>query len=676
MLRFAWLIVGALAVVVSVVGIPARVEELHWRTFAVVPLDKIVTLSSELLIASVFFCAAGVIAWHAANRLLGLALAITLAALGAVEAGMSDALINPEVSPVWQIAHWPVLLLRWVALVGSLLLLYTFPNGRFTPRWTKLPAAIWVALVTAWLVAPDLPFNAIYGPTWRRTPIGSFVVSFSWFACGILAQVLRYRRAATSVERQQIKWWAVGCSAAFGGFLWYYGIWLIGEIQLELLPTLVYWTLRPAGLALLMALLPVCLAIAILRYQLLDIDLVINRALVYGALSACVIGLYVLLVGGMGWLARGSGGPLYQLVVTCAIALLVHPLRDWLQRAVNHLLYGERDEPYAVLSRLNRRLEVALSADSALPTIVETVARALKLPYVAIALYGGQGAVAQIVAYEVEPEAQGQRNAIVALPLTYQGAAIGELRLALRGGEDALLAADRRLLEDLALQAGIIAHDARLSADLQQSRERLVSAREEERRRIRRDLHDGLGPTLASLSFRIDAARNLLRRDPEQAEALLSDATGQIQQTIADVRRLVYALRPPALDELGLVAALRQHVDAHLHAPTRVMLHAPTHLPPLSAAVEVATYRIALEALTNVFRHAHAATCVVRIAVEQNQLLVEVVDNGIGVALEYATGVGLAAMRERAAEVGGACSIEPTPGGGTTVRAQLPLHTG
>jgi signal transduction histidine kinase len=462
----------------------------------------------------------------------------------------------------------------------------------------------------------------------------------------------------------------------FLGALWYYGIWLFGEIQPGVLPPFIYFTLRPGGQALLMALLPVCLAIAILRYQLLDIDLVINRALVYGALSACVISLYVLLVGGMGWLARGSGGPLYQLIVTCVIALLVHPLRDWLQRAVNHLLYGERDEPYAVLSRLNRRLEVALSADAALPTIVETVARTLKLPYVAIALHGGQGVVAQVIAYGVEPEAQGQRTAIVALPLTYQGTAIGELRLALRGGEDAFPAADRRLLEDLALQAGIIAHDARLSADLQQSRERLVSAREEERRRIRRDLHDGLGPTLASLSFRIDAARNLLRRDPEQVEALLSDATGQIQQTIADVRRLVYALRPPALDELGLVDALRQHVDAHLHAPTRVTLHAPAHLPPLSAAVEVAAYRIALEALTNVFRHAHATTCVVRIAVEQNQLLVEVVDNGIGVAPERVTGVGLAAMRERAAEVGGACSIEPTPGGGTTVHAQLPLHTG
>lgn len=672
-LRTAWPIVGTLALLVSVAGIPARIVELWTPPPPVVLRNALVTLGAELLIATTFLGAAGLIAWRARSGALGLALASTLAALGATESGMSDALINPAIGPIWQLAHWPVLGLRWAALSGSLLLLYTFPSGRFTPRWTLALAALWAALVSAWLVLPDLPFNAIYGPTWRRTPLASFLVSFGWLGSGLLAQALRYRHAATPAERRQILWWALGCGAAFLGGVWQNGLVVIGELWPYTLPALVYEILRPVGHAALLALLPVCLAIGMLRHQLLDVTVIISRTLVYGSLSAGVISLYLLLVAALGLLG-GAHGALENLIIVCTIALLVQPLRDKLQQVVNRLLYGQRDDPYAVIARLNRRLKETFSVDAALPMIVETVAQTLKLPYVAIVLHDPQGGAGRSIAFGVRPDQPSAQDAVVALPLSYQGIAIGELQLAPRGGEPHLAAVDLRLLENLAIQVGIVAHDLRVSTDLQQSRARLVSAREEERRRIRRDLHDGLGPTLASLSFRIAAARNLVRRDPAAAEALLEQASEQFAQTIDEVRQLVYALRPPALDELGLVAALRQAIDAQLCGPVQITLEAPAPLPTLPAAVEVAAYRVALEALTNVLRHAKARRCWLTIQIAAEDLVLTVRDDGVGMALTSQAGIGVTTMRERTAELGGSCTILPAVGGGTVVQAWLPLH--
>lgn len=437
------------------------------------------------------------------------------------------------------------------------------------------------------------------------------------------------------------------------------------------------------------------LAVAILRYRLFAIDLILNRALVYGTLSAFVIGAYVAIVGYLGALFPAHNGLVPPLVATGLVAVLFQPLRERVQRWVNRLLYGERDDPYAVLARLGQRLESALASDELLPTIAETVGRALKLPRVAILLQH-EGAFVLAAEYRAVPALPGAEvpaaPARVALPLVAHGDTVGELQLHLRPGEQELDPADRRLLGDLSRQAGIAAHAARLTADLrqltvtlQQSRERLVATREDERRRLRRDLHDGLGPALASVTFKVEAARNLLRRDPARADALLASVAEQTQSTIADIRRLVYELAPPALDHLGLVAALRQHA-AQLASGTRVGVEAPAALPALPAAVEVAAYRIALEATTNALRHAAARRCTIHLALEEGggtddagagaALVVTVEDDGRGVPERPHAGVGLAAMRERAAELGGACVVAPRPGGGTTVRARLPLEAG
>lgn len=231
------------------------------------------------------------------------------------------------------------------------------------------------------------------------------------------------------------------------------------------------------------------------------------------------------------------------------------------------------------------------------------------------------------------------------------------------------------LLEELARQASLAAHAVRLSSDLQLSRERLVAAREEERRRLRRDLHDGLGPTLAGIALGLDVADNMLTDDPQGARDLLRDLKQETASSIGDVRRLVNNLRPPALDEFGLTAALRQHADrvsvrdGHL----AVIVDAPAAPLELPAAVEVAAFRIAMEAITNTARHAHARQCLLRLSSLSDRLDVEITDDGVGLSTVCREGVGLAAMRERAAELGGSCVIDSHLGGGTRVLAQLPL---
>jgi len=428
--------------------------------------------------------------------------------------------------------------------------------------------------------------------------------------------------------------------------------------------------------------LPVTAGIAILRYRLWNLDVIINRALVYGALTTIVVGVYVLVVGYLGTLFQtGTGGNLtISVLITGLVAVLFQPLRARLQRGVNRLTYGERDDPYTVVSRLGQRLEATLAPEAALRTIVETVAQALKLPYAAITLkqdYGEFVTAAEHGTSVSEP---------VALPLTYQTEPVGQLVLAPRTPGEALSPSDRRLLEDLARQAGVAVHAVRLTADLQHSRERLVTAREEERRRLRRDLHDGLGPQLASLTLKHDAARNLLASDPAAVGALLVELKAQTQDAISDIRRLVYDLRPPALDELGLVSAIREqatrygfHDEAYKGERNddglTVSVRAPRQLAFLPAAVEVACYRIAQEAVTNVTRHAKARACGIRLSIDEaeNELELEVLDDGVGLPTERRFGVGLASMRERAAELGGSCVVEPGPAGGTRVLARLPL---
>ncbi len=526
---------------------------------------------------------------------------------------------------------------------------YVFPDGRFVPSWTRWLVAAAGLLFGVNIFLPDSAPDLFRGPFF----IGSLV----------FVQIYRYKYASSPAQRQQTKWVVFGSAVALVGFCLAFALATLvpatisGPLGWTILRTLIY------GFILLI---PLSIGVAILRYRLWDIDIVINRTLVYGSLTAIVAGLYLLVVGGIGALNRAEGNLLLSLVGAGFVSILFAPLRDRLQRGVNHLMYGEREDPYSVLSRLGRRLDAALAPDAVLPTIVETVKDALRLPYAAIALGHGDGST--MVASGGMP-----RGEPVRVPLLYQGEPVGELLLAPRGGERGFGPADRQLLDDLARNAGVALHAVRLTVDLQCSREQLVTTREEERRRLRRDLHDGLGPVLAGVGLQVGAIRNLLRRDPDAADKLLIELGGEAEAAVDEVRRLVYALRPPALDELGLAGAIRARVSQYGRDALQVRVDAPQLLPTLPAAVEVAAYRIVQEALANVVQHARASTCLVRIALDGDALVVDVTDDGIGMPRERKTGVGLHSMRERAEELSGRCVFESVPTGGLRVCAELPL---
>jgi signal transduction histidine kinase len=564
----------------------------------------------------------------------------------------------------------------WVPAVGLLgiYLLLLFPDGRLpSRRWRPLA---WLSGVVIMLlsVSVGLAPETLQNLGGVRNPFGleehpwvadAFYVVVPLLPLCILASalslVLRYRRSRGE-ERQQIKWIAV--AASFVGLFYLISIVIMFVYSFE--PPL-WSSLLDSVTVLSYAGVPIAVGIAVLKYRLYDIDLLINRTLVYGALTASVVGIYVLVVGYLGAVFQ-TDDVLISLLATGLVAVVFAPLRERLQRGVNRLMYGERDDPYAVLSRLGQRLEATLAPDAVLPTIVETIREALKLPYAAIALTENGGAPG-IAASAGKPA-----DKLISLALTYQSEPVGELLLGPRAPGESFSPADRSLLEGLARQAGIAAYAVRLTTDLQRSRERLVTAREEERRRLRRDLHDGLGAQLAGLNVQAGALRRLIPRDPATADELVVELRDELRAAIADIRRLVYDLRPPALDDLGLLAALHQLAGRYGSegGQPRVLVEAPENIPYLPAAVEVAVYRVAQEALTNVVRHARAKTCVVRLAIDEDVSL-EIVDDGVGIPAERRAGVGLYSMYERAAELGGSCVVESAPEGGTRVLVRLPL---
>lgn len=473
----------------------------------------------------------------------------------------------------------------------------------------------------------------------------------------LIALVWQYRRNTTGASRRQIRWVVLaGLLCGGGGLLLYI---LPGVLGLQ--------GVGPNTAGLMVLAFPIAISIAILRDNLFDIDTLINRTLVYGTLTLSTILLYTLIVGYLGNLLQVRQTTLLAFLATGVIAVIFQPLRERLQRLVNRWMYGERDDPYAVLARMSQRIEGVVAPERVLPTIVETIAQALKLPYVAI-WWREQEKLVEAISYGLKPSGGEEKR----YQLVFQGESIGELVLASRSSDEPFTTAEDRLLGDLARQAGAAVHNVRLTSDLIQARQRLVTAREEERRRIRRDLHDGLGPQLASLTLQIDAARNVLASNPQQADAKLERLKEQTKNALAEIRRIAYDLRPPALDELGLLSALREAITAYEASGVRIAFHSPQELPPLPAAVEVAVYRIVTEALTNVVRHARATNCVVRLGLK-NGLEMEILDDGGGFRSEARAGVGLNSMRERAIELGGQCTIESQPAGGTRVYARLPL---
>jgi signal transduction histidine kinase len=591
-------------------------------------------------------------------------------------------LIRPGALPYGQIAAWST---EWTWTIYSgllnVFLPLLFPTGRaLSPRWRLagwFAGGVCTLLTATFMLKPgplgnrarleglESPFHLVAPQLIEPIATIAFLGLLLSMLIAALSLIVRLRRARDD-QRQQIKWFCYPAALLVGLFI-FQGV--VHQV-LHLWPEWLNNTHRLTWATVFTAF-PIAIGIAILKYRLYDIDLVINRTLVYGALSASVAGIYVLVVATLSTLFQVRDDLAISLIGTALVALLFQPLRERLQRGINRLMYGERDDPYAVLSRLGRQLEATLAPNAVLPTIVETVAQALRLPYVAITLTTDDPDFKVIAAHGNAPASLSSCHLVI---LSYQGEAVGQLILAPRTGDATFGATDRRLLEDIAHQAGVAVHALRLTADLQRSRERLVTAREEERRRLRRDLHDGLGPQLATQTLKLEAARDLVASDPARASDLLSGLIADSQNAIADIRRLVYALRPPALDELGLISAVREQAAHYTSDKLAIAVDAPEQLPPLPAAVEVAAYRIVQEALTNVVKHARAHTCTVQIQLLgeglHRTLGLEVRDDGVGLPAQMRAGIGHNSMRERAEELGGVFVM--ASGRGTRVSAYLP----
>jgi len=642
-----------------------------------VPTHEMAPVFDPVLLSTAFSAVGALVASRRPENLIGWIMCATgllFALNGLAGSYAAHALYSgSEPMPGAAFAAWANVFIGNLPLLPLLpLLLLLFPDGRLpSRRWRPV---VWLivgsglAEVAFWAFAPGEflgwpparnPFGvAVLDPlldpyvTHVQTPL--LVVTLVLPAISLVVRFWRSR----GEERQQLKWFvSAGALVAFAATL----LFVVGVRSSQPIESIFWGFFVLAVFAV-----PTSMGVAILRYRLWAIDLLINRAIVYGALSAVVVGLYVLVVGSLGAFLQARGSLLVSLLGAGLVAVLFAPLRERLQRGVNRLMYGERDDPYAVLSRMGERLETTLAPKAVLPTIAETIAQALKLPYVAIELEH-DGEFVKEAEYGKQPP-----DAPLVLPLAYGTETVGRLVASSRSPGEEFSASDRKLLEDLARQVGVAAHAVRLATDLQRSRERLVASREEERRRLRRDLHDGVGPQLAALTLKLETARNRLSHDPE-AQELLSDLAERARATVADIRRAVHALRPPALDDLGLVPALREVAAQYSHNTLNVYVEAPQRLPSLPAAVEVACYRITQEALTNVVRHAGASSCLVRLALEKGAGIVrlEVIDDGQGINEHHKAGVGLSSMRERAEELGGTCMIEPLPKGGTSVSARL-----
>lgn len=572
-------------------------------------------------------------------------------------------------SPLYTAGYvWANLLrvVQSIALMTTIVGMLVFPDGQFRPIWTRWLSWVWVVYVITARFVPAMRLSpSIIIESSRQAILFGWMLL--WLVLVVGAQAYRYRFIATAIERLQVRWVILGwvVVVALTAVVTVPTLYLVYTGQpsvVVLIARLAAGTLIVLGCVFLM----VCYAIAILRHRLFDIDVVVNRALVYGGATVTILLMYVIIVGGFGALLTTPSNPVTTFAAAAIVAVLFHPIRLRIQRTVNRLVYGQRDEPYTVLAQFGRQLETTPMLETLLPTIVNTLKDTLKLPNVSIEL-------AADASYE--HGATNSEPSRVCFPLKHQGQHIGQLVVTPRKGEADLSLTDRRLLEDLARQAEVAIHAASVTLDLQRARERLVVAREEERRRIRNDLHDGLAPTLSSLQLQLGAMRNLIRQNPTQAEATANELREDLRTATAEVRRLVYNLRPPALDDLGLLGAIRSQAQKIAQLNGLNVSVDSLDLPPLPAAVEVAAFRIAHEALMNVERHARAHHCVITLTPYEDALTVEVRDDGHGFSSDVPAGVGLSSMRERAAELGGDLAVSSPTGGGTVVRARLPLRS-
>jgi two-component system NarL family sensor kinase len=552
---------------------------------------------------------------------------------------------------IYGAAHdWPQFALRllvtiymfswsWGIFCCLPLILQLFPTGKpLSRRWAVL---CWLTVANAALgnmfVGPTPVYGAtsfLVAPWWAVTEGISTQVAQPVILVSVASLVVRFIRGTETV-RQQV-------------------LWLLVAVILVILINAPTWFTMPSGqtivLLLSFPLIPAAVTVAVLRHGLYDVRIVLSRVVVYALLTAGVIAIYVGLVAVLDRVLRGIGAP---VIAALAIALTFNPVRVRLQRLVDRAVYGTRRDPVAAVSAVGQRL-----AGDDLGGVADALRESLRLSYVAVQTADGS----MIESGETTATSQ-------SWPLEYDGKKVGDLVVSPRQGERRFSRADQKVIDLLAAPLAIVMHAQLLTEDLKASRERVIDAAEEERTRLRRELHDSLGPLLTGAAFKADSIALAAQNRPARAESLAIDLADQLRQSVEAVRQLAYGLRPAALDELGLVGALRE--EGSRFSPIKVIVEAPESLPTLPSSVEVAAYRIAAEALTNVVRHSDAKLASVQLTTDDGTLKMIITDDGSSNG-PWSPGLGLNSIQLRASEVGGTCEAGPTAEGGRVV-AVLPL---
>ncbi|WP_051476973.1 histidine kinase [Arthrobacter sp. Br18] len=555
--------------------------------------------------------------------------------------------------------HWPepltrtlttIFLCAWQLGLGGLfpLALLLFPDGHYpSVRWRPLARVI-VGLTVLQISLGALGTGTLFGdpssssilstglvvPTLVVLGIG--MVTAGTLLLTIASLVVRYVKG-TEAERLQLLWLIL---AVIAMLVINSQRWLTGD--------------GPILLLLSFTLVPVAIAVAIVRYRLLDIRLVVSRTLLYAAVSALAIAVFAGLIAGSSFLLPEDADRGVAVAAALAVAIGFNPVRVFLQGVIDKVFYGARGDPVGTARQLGEQLESGDDLDG----LLERARAVLRLPALSLRTENGTIAAAGT------PLNEGTE---VSIPLTYRRAATGTMLVGLRRGDSTLHPADRRILSLIGTPLSVALYSTDLVGQLQASRAAIVSAREEERLRLHRELHDRLGPVLTGAVFRTDAASNRLRTDLLEAERLLVEVRAGLREAFDGVRRIVYGLRPLELEELGLPGALRQRFASPQDrgkSSVTVHLDTPGFLPELPAAVEVAAFRIAVEAVTNALRHSAAELCVVTIRAAE-MLTIEITDDGPPAIAPWRHGIGLRSVLERAEELGGtAVAGPPRPGDG------------
>jgi len=581
-----------------------------------------------------------------------------------------------------------------IALIPLLFLL--FPDGRPpTPRWRIAEYALFGGLavaVLAYVVTPGPLNNYIDFGVLYQNPLGITALSgTAGLVSGLAGLVVilaslstvvavrgRFKRA-TGEERQQLRWLVAVATVAGVMFLFNFLVLQILFALVKGLPDIFI----PGLLALVLTIalgVPGSYLIAIYRYRLYDLDLVVKKTVVFALMVAAVVALYLLVAVVVPLVIVGKGGNLQvgAVVLGVAIGLLVFPVRARAQRLADRLVYGRRATPYEVLTSFSGRVGETYSTDDVLPRMAQVLAQGVGADAARIWLLVGSSLRAEaswpagLPSVAAVPVADGSVPTIAGhdvVAVHHQGEMLGALSVTMPAS-DPMTPAKERLVRDLAEQAGLVLRNVRLIEDLRSSRQRLVVAQDEERRKLERDIHDGVQQQLVALAVKLKLADTMVDRDVEKAHASLAQLQADTQQTLEDLRDLARGIYPPLLADKGLVAALESQGR---RASTPVAVESDG-VGRYGRDVEATVYFCALEALNNVAKYANASSVTIELDERDGMLELRVVDDGEGFDRgDTSYGTGLQGMADRLDAVGGSLTISSRPGEGTTVSGRVPL---